>query len=377
MSAHHAEQREAHSVDDESDLAGIITAHLRVNAERYVVDHRPVTDVVLERVHPRPGALLFWFRVVRPDDTLKVVVKVPGTGGPTSPGHSGRPSLVEPMPPGRRYAREYDVLRMLESHIAALNDTRFGAVSAVDRIDSVGALVMMAAEGRSLKSLVPKATALGRREPWSLRAPVRNAGAWLRRYHEIEVPGLLTRHASRDAFVEAIGQYCDFLSGSGGRQSTILEIERGSIAAARRLFPDELPTGPAHGDFAARNILVASDSRVYVFDTRALSRAPVLEDLAKFGLAFRTARAQVYTRGFAMAEPGIRQLERWLYEGYFDRQPAPSQQIRLYSVLLLLDKWAFELAGTARMGRARRTVVQRLVTHWFQRLAASTLAELH
>jgi hypothetical protein len=109
-----------------------------------------------------------------------------------------------------------------------------------------------------------------------------------------------------------------------------------------------------------RNILVARDARVTVLDTTAIWTAPVYEDLAKFDLALRVSRVQTYSHGLAFSERRLRLVHAWLLGGYYGAEPVPYDQIRLYGLLLLLDKWSFELALPTEAARLAYIKRQRL-----------------
>jgi aminoglycoside phosphotransferase (APT) family kinase protein len=147
--------------------------------------------------------------------------------------------------------------------------------------------------------------------------------------------------------------------------------------AAHNQFTTELPLGLAHGDFAMRNVLVRSGDTVFVLDTAATSLAPVYADLAKFSLAMRVSRAQVYSQGAAFNEKNLRIADKWLLQGYYGDAPAPEEQIRLYGLLLLLDKWSFEHALLSGRTSLSDEIKRRLLLSWFKRLAGSMVESLY
>jgi hypothetical protein len=230
--------------------------------------------------------------------------------------------------------------------------------------------------GRSLNQLLPQLSRIHPRGPSAtLRNALMSAGAWLRRYHQLEPAGSMTRQARRSDVVTLIGDYCEHLGRELSRGAGFAAVGDRLVAAAERLLPEELPLALTHGDFAMRNVLVTATGQVVIFDTLAIWRAPLFEDLAKFGLAMRFTRMQTYSHGMLFGEGRLRAAEDWLQAGYFGDEPVPRQQIRLYAALLLLDKWSFELSrptGGPLVARARAV----LVNAWCDRLMRNLLAEI-
>lgn len=332
-----------------------IEAYLRAGAGRYGIAGREPA-VALLRHSRRAAADLFWYRIAGDAGGRTVVVKVPG--GPAD-GRAGRPldrpRMVEPPPLDTKYLREYQALDLLQGHFAELGDPRFGAVPVLDRIDSARAIVMGEVAGRPLKALAAGLTRLyPAPPPPRVRNAVENAGAWLRVYHGLEIDGTSVRHPGRRDFVANVRRYCDYLAARAPRPSDFDALAGRMTTAADRLLPAELPLGLGHGDFAMRNVLVGEAGRVVVLDTTALWRMPVLADLAKFGLALRLARPQVYSHGLVFSERRLRSVERWLLRGYYGTEAPPAKQVTLYALLLLLDKWSFELELPSGSGPARR-----------------------
>jgi aminoglycoside phosphotransferase (APT) family kinase protein len=146
--------------------------------------------------------------------------------------------------------------------------------------------------------------------------------------------------------------------------------------AATRLLPDPLPTVITHGDFAPRNILVDPAGRMAVIDLLARWQAPPFEDLAGFLVALQTSRANAATRGLVFGRT-IERLEPAFLGGYYGSEPVPRDAIRVFELLLLLDKWSARSIRNRTLGGVRR-VRERLIDSHFDarsRLLARRLRE--
>jgi hypothetical protein len=361
-----------------SDERAAIESHLWANATSYCAPDRDATEIQLLRVRARPSARLYWYRIECDGTSSNVVVKIHDDPADIeTTGDAGQPRLVEPLTHDIKYAQEYKALGLLQRHFAALNDSRFGAVPVLDRIDPLRAIVMREVDGQPLNRLLPQLSRLrpGGPSP-ALRNAIFNAGAWLRAYHQLETDGAVMRQANREDFVSSITAYCTHLGRTLSRPAFFAELAERAASAAQTLLPDELPLALSHGDFAMRNVLVGSTGRVFVFDTRAAWRAPIYDDLAKFGLAMRFARPQVYSQGLAFSEGHLRAAEQCLLAGYFGGDAVPQEQIELYTMLLVFDKWSFELRQPSRGRQMRAAVKTRLINSWFERQARYLLARV-
>jgi hypothetical protein len=337
----------------------VIEQHLRLNANRYNPACNGNTCVTLVRSSQRACARLYWFKIGSSGAAQIVIAKVPGaTADAAVTEQSPRPRLVEPPQFTQKYAREHRALDLLQRNFANGNERRFGAVPLLDRVDDARAIIMAQVDGQPMHQFWPQLTRLYPATPSRmLRRAVENAGAWLRAYHALDLNGTGTRQSQRTEVVELIRRYCDHLGPLVLRSAWFNQLAVRLTRAAERVLPEQMPMGLAHGDFAMRNILVARDARVTVLDTTAIWRAPVYEDLAKFDLALRLSRVQTYSYGLAFSEQTLRQIHGWLLDGYYGAEPVPYDQIRLYGLLLLLDKWSFELAqpiGAARLAYIKR-----------------------
>jgi aminoglycoside phosphotransferase (APT) family kinase protein len=350
-----------------------IESHLHENAARYGASDR--AEVVFLRSQHRAAATLYWYRISGGVTPLNVVVKVPREPADRAVDvdhhqQVQRPRLVEPPPLDVKYACEYAALELVQRHFSDLDDARFGVIPVLDRIHSVRAIVMEEVNGKSLKHLFAQLSRLHPGAPsQTLRTAVENAGAWLRRYHQLDITGTVERHASRVDFEANVQRYCSHLGVVLGQPSVFADLASQVITIANRLLPAQLPLGLAHNDFAMRNILVADGGRITVFDTTAVYRTPVYADLAKFVITTRLSRVQAYTHGAAFSESRLQLADRWLFAGYYGKEPAQELQIRLYALLMLLDKWSFELAVPVRGSRLVSSIKQQRLNSWYMKQA--------
>lgn len=356
-----------------------IERHLSDNAGRYWPDLSGSSSLTLLRTQERLHTRLYWYRIDFILGFREVVVKVPGDPEDISSGGDlGRPRLSTPPPLVDKYALEYKALELLSRHFTALADPRFGAVPILDRISDVRGIVMEEINGVRMNRLFMR---LGRlhpgRPPDILRRAVENAGAWLRQYHLLESSHAVTRQSHRAEYVDLVDRNCEYLATAlPARRALFAELAECTRAAAMRALPQELPLVLGHGDFAMRNLIVQPRGRVFVLDTLALWREPAYEDIGRFLLTMRFVRPQVYSHGVFLGEAQLRIVGRWLLDGYYGVEPVPTAQIRVYSVLLLLDMWSAEVGRQAPGPRAVDWVKSHLTNAWFARQARQLAAGL-
>ena len=316
-------------------------------------------DIAIQLVdlHPRARSQLMRVRIVGGGQERVIIVKHP----PDEPvAFDDRPRLGTPNEPRRRLIEEFTGLELVAERFADLGDPALGTVRPLGILPETHALAMEAYDGRPLnEALIP---GLVRRSP-DLRATtlVHRAGRWLRAFHDLPRQDGLVRQGSRaeivDAF-EAVGRYL----ASHAAAIDIEDTVRIGIRAIGRL-PEPPPLAICHGDFAPRNILVDEAGRVAVIDISVRWAAPVYEDLANLLVGLRMSRANALTRGLVFG-PAIRRLEPAFLQGYYAGAPVPRAAIRVYELLLVLDKWAARL-GRASGRPARHQVRERMIDRHF------------
>jgi Ser/Thr protein kinase RdoA (MazF antagonist) len=148
---------------------------------------------------------------------------------------------------------------------------------------------------------------------------------------------------------------------------------------ALKILPESLPVGLGHGDFAMRNILVGSDERITVLDTYAKWRAPIYEDIGYFLSALKLSAPQVISQGLIFDRAQLSAYERAFLEGYFEQKPIPYQEIRLYEMLSLLDKWSSVITYYRRRGGKFKdfgALKAMMTNQYFKRSAKRLLKEI-
>jgi aminoglycoside phosphotransferase (APT) family kinase protein len=314
-------------------------------------------ETLLDELRPQ---LPVWYPDVAPDAELVVAnddaraiarvvrITVPGASGapveliakidaprePT-PAPDDRPRLVPMTDPELRRGLEFEALKLVEARLREVGDDRLEAVRALGVLPKSNALVMEVFESEPFHRVLAR-KALGGNDPGRSTTVAALAGRWLRILHESPTTTTLTRQRDRAEIVGAFEAYLEYLAAETGRD--LSAVVRAGVEAAGRL-PDPLPTVLSHGDFAPRNILVGRSGRVAVVDLLARWKSPPYEDLATFLVALQTNRANAATRGLLFGRAAKR-LEPAFLKGYFGAEPVPRDAIRIYELLLVLDKWA-------------------------------------
>jgi hypothetical protein len=319
--------------------------HLHDHAGDYFEDLRGDTvRVETTAVEIRPRSRIYRLRLTGTRGTHGVFVKEPNLGAASALEGAtvlpARPRLVQPADPAERYQAEHASLIRVEAALKG-TDVRFGVVRPLDFIASRSAIVAAELREPSLRDLLTGHTRLHLyRRSTDLAPAFEHAGAWLRCYHALDAPWAIERHATRRAlldFAEAVGAYLGEVQAD---EKFFREAISTLAHAASAALPDELELAVGHGDFATRNMLVGAAGRVYVTDMAMRWRTARYEDLAYFMVALRTPRAQALAGGGLFSEASLTAWEHSLLMGYFPDETPPSKAIRIYQLVMLLDKWA-------------------------------------
>ena len=347
------EELRAHLPDWYPDLAGDVNADL--------------TDL-----DPRARSQLLRVRVTGRDAPPRVIIVKHPPDDPVVP--DDRPRLVAQSDPRQRLAQEFDGLLAVADRLGSGQDPGLGAVRPLGLLPASHALAMEAYDGRPLQDTLIPGFIRQSRELGSTRV-VRRTGHWLRAFHALPIEDRPIRQGSRGevaAAFEAIGAYL----AAHGAPSDVAAIVRTGVGAVSRL-PEPPPVAICHGDFAPRNVLVAPSGQIAVIDISMRRAAPIYEDLASFLVALRMSRANALTRGLVFG-PAVARLEPAFLDGYFDGAPIPRAAIRVYELLLVLDKWASRLSR-APGRRGRGSLPDRAIDRHFaasSRLLARRLTRL-
>lgn len=342
-------------------------------------DYLPGADGGAIEVRHRSGSLRRWSRIDRYLLRHRVAER-------SLLVKRARPGIKELLPPPRarlspaveadaRLSLEYDAMRAIDAHLSETADPRLGRVQVLDRLEE-GGIVMEEVGGRALVSLLLRSVRPLAARDARLESAFRHTGTWLRMFAALpDLAGLGSRQASRREVTLALGDLVDDLIQRGEDPRLLGLVKERGPTWTERLLPEVLPLGLGHGDFAARNVLVAPDARVAVIDTRARWRVPIHEDVATFLVSIRANRLQALSRGAAFPARRLAELEAAFLAGRFENEPIPLDTVRLFELLVLLDRWSSASAGPG----ARRwsgTVVSRLLRRHYAGLVADLVPTL-
>ncbi len=337
------------------DALETILAELRPRVREWYPDADPAADLEVLEVDSRVVTHVIRVRVARTGAPSTTLIVKAGTADPLDP--SDRPRLVPMTESSERRRLELDALRAVEARLAEVGDPGFRAVRALGILPESTALVMEAFDGKPLHAFLV-------RRPFRAHAALRPmtlaraAGRWLRILHDTPTSTQVVRQGTRQDVVDAFTEFGSYLAAETDA-SNLQEVIEAGVAAARRL-PDPLPTVITHGDFAPRNILVDKSGRLAVIDLLARWQAPPFEDLAGFLVALQTSRANAATRGLVFGRT-IARLEPAFLSGYYGSEAVPRNAIRVYELLLVLDKWSARAIRNRTLrgvGRIRERLIE-------------------
>jgi aminoglycoside phosphotransferase (APT) family kinase protein len=299
----------------------------------------------------------------------RLFVKAPVRADMSMP--TTRPRLQPLTPSIDRARHEFGALRALEEHIARIRHPSLSAIEAMGLTAGGTVLVMADFTGRPLSRDV--VSLIGRRPSRPTIDRFASAGALLRAIHDLRVgDDHPVRQGSATEVVEAFDALGTYLSQATGR------AELGAIASvgarSAGALSDPVPLVLTHGDYAPRNLLVDRNGRLAVIDLLGRWRAPAYEDIAAFLVALRTGRLNAAVGGLALAR-SIDRLEASFLEGYFGASPVSRNPIRIYELLLTLDKWAARVVRSGSASRSRQAL-ETMIDRYFWRRARGLAASL-
>jgi aminoglycoside phosphotransferase (APT) family kinase protein len=337
------------------DALETILAELRPRVREWYPDADPTAEPEVLEVDSRVVAHVIRVRVARTAGPPTTLIVKAGTTDQADP--SDRPRLVPMTESSERRRLELDALRTVEARLTEVGDPGFEAVRALGILPESTALVMEEFDGQPLHRFLVRRPF--RSKP-ALRPSTlaRAAGKWLRILHDTPTSNQVVRQGTRREIVDAFVEFGSFLAAETDASDLEAIIEAGVEAAGR--LPDPLPTVITHGDFAPRNILVDGSGHLAVIDLLARWQAPRFEDLAGFLVALQTSRANAATRGLLFGRT-IAKLEPAFLSGYYGSEPVPRHAIRVYELLLVLDKWAARANRNRKLrgvGRIRERLIE-------------------
>jgi hypothetical protein len=236
---------------------------------------------------------------------------------------------------------EFRALAAIYDHFASLNDPRFGAIRPLDICREPLLLIMERVGDQRLESACYKVNPIRHRfKKRHLLAAMENAGAWLRRFHLLPFLAHTEKcNTHRNDIISAIETFTDYLAAHTPYRQFFDDLRKRLVRAAHDLLPEALPLGLTHRDFAPHNVLVSPEGRVTVFDTDAQWHAPVYADLAHFLVALKLSSPQICSAGSYLDARTLANYEKEFLRGYFGDTPPPTDAIRLFECVWVLEWW--------------------------------------
>jgi hypothetical protein len=276
---------------------------------------------------------------------------------------------------------QYTAHKTIHDYFTSLGKEQFGAIRVLDYLPQHRAILTEGAREPSLrKLLLRKYPLFAMHASEDLLPAFQNAGKWLRMYHTMpKKEDVNVRDSLRDNYIEAINRLTDFLVKTVGHEAFFREYVLTVTNKANEFLPASLPLGLGHGDFALRNIFVDEKARVTGFDTLANWRTPIYKDIGYFLNDLKFASPQVISQNSAFRPDQLLAYESSFLKGYFENNPIPYAEIRLYETFALLDRWSSAIAKSFQK-RPFLKVVSRPRLIWInfysKRRIKSLLAEL-
>lgn len=355
--------------------ASQISSYLQQHAADWFAEFaNRAVEVRLTAERRRTNSRLYRFELEAEGRCRGVFFKIPGRRGGADP--SGRPRLVPESDLGDKYVRHFETLRVIHEHFSALADPRFGTVRPLALVPELAGFAMEEVAAEPLRELLPQAARFRpRRGLRKLESAFENVGAWLRQFHALPVADAPTLHANRDEFIELVRRYSIHLGEAIGDRAYFARLLDTAARRARTDFPESCPLGPRFGDFGLTNMLVDGGGRVIGIDTLARYRVPIYEDIAYLLSGVASYRGEILSFGLGFGSKRLALLEAAFLAGYFEAAPIPVQQIRLFEVLRLLDRWSAKLSRHQTQGRSARShFALAVLDRFFRRRIAASLA---
>lgn len=336
------------SAGDSRPVTDIISSRVVARAGEWFPDAQNIRDVTVRPLSMRPRCSLYLVRLTIGLSARIIVAKVrksePDRGHQTAT-RTTRPRLrAERSSVAELTAREYDGLRSIHEWVGVRHH-HFGSVRPLDHVPEQSLILMDHVDQYTLRQrfIAESRLSVVGRLSWQRRpAPMawRNAGAWLRAYHDAtprdDVP---VRQSRRADVVDRLVAYGEFLAARVGARALGDTAVRAADRAAS-VLPDRLPMAVGHGDYVVRNMFADADGRITVFDPMPRWQTPRYEDLCRFLVGMRLLGLQQHSRGLAYSRRVLDLREAQFLAGYYGEQEIPRDQIRCFQVLIMLDKWS-------------------------------------
>ncbi|TQN37900.1 phosphotransferase family enzyme [Blastococcus colisei] len=322
----------------------------------------PLSAVRLISAETRARCFLYRVELSSSDATRSIMVKVRHSDPNLRRLHlwEDRPVLapVRTMDDESTARMEYQGLQLIEDALRDERDDRFGVLRPLAWLPGHAAMVTDLVEHPTLRTVLLGTTRLRLGARVRLGAdPWRNAGAWLRLFHDHRSALPLTPRAETATHVgDLFRQFADFLLDRMPDRPLLRELSASGPDLAAWALPAELPLATCHGDFVANNMFTSPNGRITVFDPLPMWRAPVYQDIATLLVGLRALPVQAITQGMALPREAVARYEAAFLSGYFGTDPVPSTAVPAFQLLVLLDKWSALVSRRIRHGTVRPRV---------------------
>jgi hypothetical protein len=239
---------------------------------------------------------------------------------------------------GREIREEYESLRQIESVFSSHADASlFAVIRPLAWYEDMNAIVMEEADIRTLKDLfhAPAMWIEGnaRRRFETL---LERAARWLRIYHDH-----FGQAAEGPLFPKTL--YEESSERLSRIQAACPDID---LRFAKDLLDDlyrahgqtSHPYNILHNNFSMSNVFITRNGKICSFDPHN-KPGPLYYDLAKFLIDLTTSNLQVITQGRMVPFSRLRAFNEAFLNGYFRGGSADRQALRLFYLLILLEKW--------------------------------------
>ncbi len=311
------------------------------SAPRYFPELEEPFAIELRRSRELETSWIHEFAINTASSSKSIVAKVRGIADRHRQGEWARMVPVAPLED--RLRCEFETLNAIHAHFSALSDDRFGSVRAYEMMPDISVMIMSHASAPSLHELASTPAAS------DLLPCIRNAGAWLREFHNMPPPPHIIDHALEPgAVAKSVERSCEFLATQVGGK----EFFRAVSARCSTLVAEILPSAPqpriAHADFWMGNVLVDDNGRITVIDTPGVWRGSVYNDLSYFLYTLDPPLSPFRTR-LGSGRLKIADCRGAFLAGYFGDN-VPHAAIALYELQLLLFIWARQAATATFKG---------------------------
>ena len=274
-------------------------------------------------------------------ESRPIIAKVRGIADRHRQGEWARMVPVAPLED--RLRCEFDTINAIHAHFDALSDDRFGSVRAYEIMPDMSVMIMAHASAPSLYELASAPDA------YDLLPVFRNAGAWLREFHNMPpLPHVIDHALEPGAVAKSVNRSSEFLSAQTGNRAYFRAVRDRCSALVAEVLPSAAQPRIAHADFWMGNVLVNDNARITVIDTPGVWRGAIYHDLSYFLYTLDPPIAPLAAR-FGSGRRIIAERRAAFLAGYFG-DDVPYAAIALYELQLLLFVWARNAATASFKG---------------------------